>query len=426
MEAVFSGCSASQNAFEEQINTFEEDAQEKCRAAFQDMPEVQLSGWFSQLLEHRIVPMLGRIGFDEPLGWALFKVAAPAWKLMGPITDQDIWFHPVLIKNIEEIRSGISSKARRNFESLSQLSRMTSGEFLSLAKAQMDPEHLLFLLEDISTPWIILPRVYDQLKEHQSQYLLGYLDYLDSETDSEFGKILTRITIEFIGNYTLKYMSEIHPKDRVIYALFYGYAAMFWKNLRSPPNGLEDIGIFENFLRWARMLQNRFASSSGEMAMTIEAMKEFKEKAFPVFNAFGLARDRHDDMARFLVTLRHGYSGIDASSKYFGLGGSLLKNATDGGLPYSTVPMALSQLFREIKYRYLRETPRTQQSIRRFLKELRASYDLKGSHSVGVERRLAEEMEFVAPRILDMVHDLTEWIHLNRVAVLPNSPLTGL
>lgn len=425
MEAIPSDRSF-QNSFEEQLQSAEKRARQKYLFALEEMQDVRLPAWFDRLLERRIIPSLIRMGFDELLAWALFKMAAPAWELMGPITDEEIWFHPVLMRNIREIRKGILSKASKDLECISVLSGMDSQDLLSWARENATPERLFSLLEDVSLPWIVLPRAYDHLEEYHSPYCLCYFKHLDAETSYEFKKILTRIIIEFVGSYTLKFLTENPPKNRMIQVLFYGYEALFWKNLRDPPSGLEDEGIFEHFLFWMKMARRRLAPSDCGIAKAIESMDEGKKQAFPVFNAFGLARDRHDDMARFLVTLRHGYPGIEASSKYFGLGGSLLKNATDGRLPYSTVPMALSQLFREIKYRYSREMPRTQESIRRFLTELRASYDLKGSHSFRVKRRLPEETEFVAPRILDMVHDLTEWIHLNQDAVLPNSSLTGV
>ena len=91
--------------------------------------------------------------------------------------------------------------------------------------------------------------------------------------NSEFRKILSRITIEFVGNYTLKYISESHPKGQMIDALFYGYAAMFWRNLRSPPNGFEDGLICKNFLYWMKSFQKRFAPINNDMAGTIKDME---------------------------------------------------------------------------------------------------------------------------------------------------------
>ncbi len=110
-----------QNTFEKHIKSLEKEAQEKHHSSIQAMPKVELSNWFIRLLENRIIPALRQIGFDDSFGWLFFKMAAPAWESMGPITDKDVWFHPIVIKNIEEIRNGILSKEQRGSENLSLL-----------------------------------------------------------------------------------------------------------------------------------------------------------------------------------------------------------------------------------------------------------------------------------------------------------------
>jgi hypothetical protein len=144
------------------------------------------------------------------------------------------------------------------------------------------------------------------------------------------------------------------------------------------------------------------------MAMTVESMEDMKKKAFPAMNAFGLACDSHNDISRFLITLRHGNPGVEAVIKYFGFGGALLKNTTAGCLPYVAVPSALSAFFQGIKKNYSTETLRTQKFIRDFLLRLRSSYDLKQINFVSSEAGLSEQLRFVKPRVLSMIHDLTE------------------
>ena len=92
------------NQFEEQIESFEQVAQEKYSAAIQNMQPVALSNKFSRLLEIRIIPTLGRIGFDEQLCWSLFEMTVSAWKLIGPVGDDVELMYPILMKNIGEIR----------------------------------------------------------------------------------------------------------------------------------------------------------------------------------------------------------------------------------------------------------------------------------------------------------------------------------
>ena len=74
---------AEPNTFGEQIESFEQEAQEKYYTATENMQSVALSDGFNRLLELRIIPTLGRIGFDEQLCSVLFKMTSPAWKLIG-------------------------------------------------------------------------------------------------------------------------------------------------------------------------------------------------------------------------------------------------------------------------------------------------------------------------------------------------------
>lgn len=69
---------------------------------------------------------------------------------------------------------------------------------------------------------------------------------------------------------------------------------MFGKNLRQPPCGFEDGLVYANFLRWAEICCRRDAASDEEMGRMIGKMKADQEKAFPVVNAFDLARGGHD------------------------------------------------------------------------------------------------------------------------------------
>jgi hypothetical protein len=147
------------------------------------------------------------------------------------------------------------------------------------------------------------------------------------------------------------------------------------------------------------------------MAVTIENMEDVKKKAFPAMNAFGLACDSHNDISRFLITLRHGNPGVEVVIKYFGVGGALLKSTTAGCLPYIAVPSALSVFFQGIKKKYSTETPRTQKFIQEFLSKLREAYDLKRINSIFSGCELPEQLRFVGPRVSCMINDLTASIH---------------
>ncbi len=90
------GLPTNVNSIEVQIQSFEKEALDKYHSAVKAMPEVGLSEWFFRLLDRRIIPALSRIGFDESIGWVLFKMTAQAWQLMGPIKDKAVWFDPTL------------------------------------------------------------------------------------------------------------------------------------------------------------------------------------------------------------------------------------------------------------------------------------------------------------------------------------------
>jgi hypothetical protein len=399
-----------QNVFEKRIEIFEKEAYEKYSSVVQNMRTVELSSWFIRLLDNKIIPALKQFGFKEAFSWSLFQMAAPSWELIGPLTEEGHWFHPIVTNEIEEVKKGILLNSRRNREKISFLVEANPQDLQSLVNDKIHPKNIFSLLDNISTPWITLPRVYDHLEFHHSQYLMGYLKYLSKETNTDFKKIIARIITEFLGNYTLKFMNEVNPKDRILDALFYGYEAMFWKNLRNPPSGFEDMEIFENFFRWAKRFQNKFDANSLEKARAINIMEMEKLQAFPVRNAFGLVRTGYDDMGKFVVSLRHGKLGIEAVIRSFGIGGNLLKNMTDGLLPYLSVPMTLSALFRKIKEKISFETQETRKFIRRFLLELQTSYDIRCPSLVVTEKELLEQLCFVRPRVLSMIKSFIEAI----------------
>ncbi len=405
---------AEPNTFEERIESFEQEARKKHCTAIQNMQAVELSDRFNRLLKRRIIPTLGEIGFDEQLCWALFQMVAPIWNSIGPVGDNVELMYPIMRRNIGEIRRGIISDSRKNSRAQSILDEMDLQATYSLINRTMRPADLFEDCNDISLSWIVLPRVYDLLEKDHSRYILIYIKFLDKETESEFRKILARIIIEFVGNYSLKFIDDTQLRDQMVDTLFHGYATMFWKNLRNPPDGLEDGLVFENFFRWAKMIHGRFAPTDRDMAKTTERMEEEKEKTFPIFNAFGLSHHNHDNVHRSFVALRHGIPGVESVVRYFGIGGPLLKDKTDGRVPYVVVPKALSTLFRQIKRRYHIETPRTKKSIREFLLRLGANYSLERIKTVfsGGERKPSDTLRFVGPRVCNMIQDLAASIHL--------------
>jgi hypothetical protein len=359
------------DVYEKRLRQLEAEAQEKFKAAIEDLPQVKQADWFMRLLDESIIPAFSRIGFDETIARALFQMAAPGWQKMGPITKECVWFHPAIIKDIREIRSGIVSKS------------------------------------ESASSWMILPRAYHPLKKHHSRCLPGYLKFLDKETNSEFRKLLVRIIIEFTGNYTFKYLSEILPQRRMVSAIFNGYAAMFWKTLRNPPQGFEDDLICCHFLRWAKLFRRRCTALKHDMAKTIKQMEEKKQQVMPGKNFFHLTDHGHDDYEKFLIALRHGRPGIDAVIGYMGICTTLFGNITGGRIPYAAVPAALTELFQTIKRKYPTETPATQKNIREFLRRLTANYASNCINGISNRGKSSEPLRFVVPRVRGLVEGIT-------------------
>ncbi len=359
------------DVYEKRLWQFEAEAQERFKAAIENLPQVKPADWFMRLLGESIIPAFTRIGFDETIAQTLFQMAAPGWQKMGLITKECVWFHPAIIKDIREIRSGIVSKS------------------------------------ESASSWMILPRAYHPLKKHHSRFLPGYRKSVDKETNSEFRKLLVRIIIEFTGNFTFKYLSEILPQRQMDSAIFNGYAAMFWKTLRNPPQGFEDDLICCHFLRWAKLFRRRCTALKHDTAKTIKQMEEEKQKVMPGKNFIHPADDGHDDYGRFLITLRHGRPGIDAVIDYMGICTTLFGNITGGRIPYAAVPAALTELFQTIKRKYPTETPATQKNIREFLRRLTANYASNCINGISNRGKSSEPLRFVVPRVRGLVEGIT-------------------
>lgn len=275
--------------FEVHLKCAETQARKKFNVALKDLPDATMPEWLVRLLEGKIVPALERIGFDPELSRALFNMAAPAWERMGPIGPKTIYFHPALMRELADISQGSLNAARQKSEKQLLLATMNSGDRFQLVENSMDPRNLFHMLEDITTSWIILPRASVHLKEKHARWLPGYLECLEKEAGSEFEKTLIRIIIEYVGNFAHKFSLHLKPHEGIDDVLFYGYAAMFWKNLRSPPQGLESIRLFENFLRWARIFCKRLPSTSPDKSSVLTIMEKAKKNVLAGEHCRGLA-----------------------------------------------------------------------------------------------------------------------------------------
>jgi len=397
---------ATAGSFDKYIESSEIEAMAKFRSAVDDMQNVELPNWFIHLLEDTIMPPLAQIGFDESIQWALFKMSAPAWESINPAGDGNLWFHPAIINNIAEIRKGILFREKRKSEFTLIMENTDPLSRSSIINKTIDPTNLFSVFEEICTPWIILPRVYICLERTDVDYLIGYIKSFLMERESAILGILVRIIIEFVGNFTIKFISEIHPKSKMVEALFHGYAALFWKNLRRPPNGHEHLMIFSNFFHWADRCLRISSYPNQDMVKTADCMKKAMENVFPTFNAFGLTNGSSDPIDKFLITLRHGDPGIETAEKYFGPAAAIIRNMTNGRIPYVSLPTVITQLFKTIRDNYGKETPKTQGFIREFLSKLKKAYDLTRLRMHSTDASISDDLRFAGPRVQSMIREL--------------------
>ena len=400
-----------ETAFDRRFHALELQAREKLRSVLDDLPREEASDALGRALERRIVPALGRMGFDEQICWSLFRVTAPTWESLATVGNGVEPMNPALTKDLRDVRKGVLVKSETQGKTRAALKGMTPPARDALLRESMDPGNLFLALDDVSLSWIVLPRAYDLLERQHARHLLFYTRALDEENDVEFAKVLARIVVEFLGNYSVKYIDDERLRDQTVAAFFHAYSAMFWRNLRTPPPGLESGWVFDCFLRWAKAIQQRFAPTNRGMDLAIERMEAERDRLFPPFDAFGMAPSGMRDARQFLIALRHGTPGVDSVCQCFGVGPPF-ETQTYGRLPYASVPQALNALCGEIKRRYRTESPRTRASIREFLARVETTYDLNRLKAVFPEGHPPEALRFVGPRVSGMSHAFASSMHL--------------
>jgi hypothetical protein len=379
-----------------QIAQHEQEAKTRHLYAVQHIGNSQIPGWFNELLEHKILPLLVRVGFDKEIASNIFKISAPAWKSMGHIANPKLQLHPALLKDIREIRQDIISQDKQELQN-------------RVFPAEASLQNLTQLLQTIPTTWIILPRAHSFLTKSDSNCLIVYLQYLDRETNLAFEKILTRILIEFIGNYSLKFISSTLPKKQMVEAIFYGYAAMFWKNLQQPPPGLENSLIFRNYLSWAKAFKKRISGNDSEIEAVIAEMEKMEDNILPKQNTRTFNRNR--DANGLHISLRHGHAGINHAVRHFTMNNPSLPGYSHNHISYRILPKQISTLFRELRNSYDHETPGTKESIHTFLMELRTAYGSRTIRPNLPQQGPPDNLAFTKNRVTSLIQDFSKSLH---------------
>jgi hypothetical protein len=355
-----------------QIAQHEQKARNKYLSAVQHIDNIPLPSWFNDFLGQSVLPPLVRVGFDKKITDSIFRISAPAWELLGFSTAPRLRLHPVLARYAREIRRDV-------------------------------------VFRPIN--WIILPRAYSFLTKRDSLCLIVYLQHLNREVNLVSEEILLRILIEFIGNYSLKFISSTLPEKQAIEIVFYGYAAMFWKNLQQPPSGLEDLLIFKNYLSWARAYKKRMFPKDPEKEAVIAEMEEMENKILPDENGRTFILKKNRDAGDLHITLRHGRPGINHAVQHFTQRNKLMCDCGHNDLSCRTLLRQINTLFRELRNSYERETPRTREFIQAFLMELTTAYRPRLVNPNFSKQNTTDHLTFTKRRMACMVHEFKQSLH---------------
>jgi hypothetical protein len=355
-----------------QIAQYEQKARTKYLSAVQRIDNVPLPGWFNDFLEQDVLPLLVRVGFDRQIAESIFRISASAWEFLGYSTAPKLRLHPVLIKYISGIRQDVVFRP---------------------------------------TNWIVLPRAHSFLSKKDSLCLIVYLQHLNRDDNLAYEKILLRILIEFIANYSLKFTKSTLAEKQAHEVIFYGYAAMFWKNLQRPPFGLEDLLIFKNYLYWAKAYQKRMASKDHEKDSVIAEMEKMENKILPDQNARIFIFMKNRDVGDLHITLRHGRPGIKHAVNHFTENNKLMCDCSDDHLSCRKLSRQINILFRELRNNYDHETPRTREFIQVFLMELSEAYHPNLVSPKLSKRNTPDNLTFSRRRMARIVKDFRQSLH---------------
>jgi len=362
--------------FEDRLSLFERTARCRCSRIADALNLAKPSRWLDQMLDRHILPTLHRIGFDESISRVVFRVASSAWKLMGPFDEKVVTFHPLVDQLVEEVRQGIELKSRKTDNMsphpLSALPQRVSGTIIETAC----PEYIFDLLDEITTPWIILPRAYHHLKKSQCCYLPVYLNTIDRETRESCLRLFSRIVVEFVGNFSLKFADRHHPPGQVAKLLFYGYSALFWKTLRCPPENMANSAVFDTFFNWTSMLARKSQFLEIEEQTALNHMRRMIATTFPARTSGSQKIACESDLSRFMVALRHGCIGVASILRYFGVDEFLKTRQIGSRFACPSIQCEVRGLLQLIQTNYHLEAKETREHIKLFIGCLRTAYAL--------------------------------------------------
>jgi hypothetical protein len=286
-------------------------------------------------------------------------------------------------------------------------SLLAQQDLFDAVRQSMHPQNLSALPDTVSKSWIILPRAYRSLARHHCRYLPLYLRMInEASNEQSLGKWI-RIVIEFTANYSVKFADATYPKEKIRDFVVNGYEALFWRNLKSPPEGYENILIFEHFLNWMKYTGSGSISLDMAEPTAIERMKAMMLHVFPSDNVFRSRADNGQDASRFQIALRHGRLGINATANHFWIGPLLNGGNGDEELEYKQPLIVLGSLFRLIERDFCLESERTRYYIEDFLYQLETAYKKKEHFTHDLDGKPRDDLQFLTRRLLSMIQKLS-------------------
>jgi len=353
-----------------------------------------------------VIPVFLKIGLDESLVKMLFGLASEAWTTLSIASEKVIPLRPDIQRDIDEVRQGLIVEANRKITISPEATLLTPQENYDHFRAYMDPANLHLLFDEITTSWIVLPRAYAFLQRDHVNYLSAYLEMIENETNEQVLHIFTRIAIEFLANFTIRFADERYSREQVAKLVVAGYTALFWKNLNTPPRGFEDIRIFEHFLTWLKHTSCLTKISNHGIDAAIPEMEARKAAIFTSGSGLLRKKKKSPEISGFIVALRHGCIGIDCAVRYFWLTPVNIQWPRGWNIRWSIIVFSLKALFELITCQYGEESKRTQYYIREFLFQLNNSYAYSDLYSTTPDKQNRVDLQCLRSKIMVMIQKL--------------------
>lgn len=378
--------------FDEKLRAFENIARNYFIDIKKGLKLKSLPRWFEEKLEQTVMPILQRLGYDRLMARALFEMTPDDWKFMGPVNGKTTALHPDIHHDIKEVIQGLIRENGRTDGHSHRMAGTAPAVMVGTLDRSFSPERLLDLLKRIDISWITLPRAYNFLEKSHSRYLPPYLKAIESRACDACLTVFSRITLEFLGNFALKFADRHIPPPQTEKLLFYGYSAMYWKTLRQPPPDMESCAVFEHFLNWISRLVRRSAVLGNDEMQDVDRMRKMKSVLFPRENINRRQPLGPNDHSHFILTLRHGPMGAAAILKYYGIDQFLGTRQIQGQSPFQARQNQLYRLLFAIQSNYHLESKRSQEYIRRFIGQLKTAYENSQPALQRPERRFLYRM----------------------------------